>query len=236
MKWQARAAAGGRFPLTSHPLAGPWECKDSIDILSRRNALLPARASKGNSVFPPTLTPAFLPSPSFWFPSVEFASSKTAKLSAFATRASGEREKAFHPWRHTKVTWTRFWALCLAGPAWPEGVWPDPCQPQHPAKVLSGLSGYAKVKWDFIVISLLQASASHRSVRQDTLQFHSRIFSGLKMETCWLPLHPENTTGALSVNTKLLPSSPYFKLHICILQIFFVRLQLYANPEFEVFF
>lgn len=138
MKWQARAAARGRFPLTSHPLAGPWECKDSIDILSRRNALLPARASKGNSVFPPTLTPAFLPSPSFWFPSVEFASSKTAKLSAFATRASGEREKAFHPWRHTKVTWTRFWALCLAGPAWPEGVWPDPCQPQHPAKVLSG--------------------------------------------------------------------------------------------------
>lgn len=61
-KWQAREAAGGRFPLTSHPLADPWECKD---ILSHRNASLPARASKGNSVFPPTLTPAFLPSPSF---------------------------------------------------------------------------------------------------------------------------------------------------------------------------
>lgn len=215
-KWQARAAAG-RFPLTSHPLADPWECRDSINILSHRNASLPARASKGNSCLSTNTDTCLPPLPQFLTSQCRICQQQNSQTFCLCHQSKWGKGGSISSLETHKSHLDTVLAIVPGWPCLTRGALARSLPSSAPSEGSGWLRGYAKVKWDLhwhhLASSLSKpqvSQAGHAAVPQQNI-FWIKVWSLVTASiqrtllgpflwtlSCCHPPHISNSTYAFS--------------------------------------
>lgn len=140
------------------------ECKHSINVLSYRNAWLPVWASKGNTAFPPTPTPA-LPPP-FLISQRRICQQQSSQTFCICHQSKWEKGERVSSLETRKSCLDTILGKLPSVALLEQGgldqmTSTGPCQPQQPTKDLHSV----QLSGTFIAISLLHVSTSRSGRR-----------------------------------------------------------------------